>query len=128
MIEPNDRCLIVEDNFVILMDLEDMVKGLGLQCVDLATNIDQAKELLLQHRYRIAFLDLYLGNESCLPLANILKKQGVPFAITTGYNVGDDLSSVLEGVPMISKPYAFKTVSQVLAELLGRPASKPDVG
>jgi DNA-binding response OmpR family regulator len=122
MIDVTDRCLIVEDNFLILMDLEDMVKSSGIKSIDLATNLAQAKELLKENQYRIVFLDLRLGNESSVPLVKMLKEQKIPFALTTGYAVEADSSGLFQGVPVISKPYAINTVNQILGKLLSQSA------
>jgi DNA-binding response OmpR family regulator len=122
MNDATDRCLIVEDNFLILMDLEDMVKSSGIKSVDLATNLDQAKVLLKENQYRIVFLDLRLGNESSVPLVKTLKEQKIPFALTTGYAVEADSSGLFQGVPVIPKPYAVNTVNQILRKLLSQSA------
>ena len=118
MIDANDRCLIVEDNYLILMDLEDMVRTSGFKIIDLATNLAQAKELLKTSKYRIVLLDLKLGNESSMPLVQMLKMQKIPFALTTGYVVEVDSSSLFHGIPVISKPYAISTVNQIVGKLL----------
>jgi hypothetical protein len=39
MIDADDRCLIVEDNFLILIDLEEMVQSVGFKFVDRAIDL-----------------------------------------------------------------------------------------
>ena len=111
-------CLIIEENFVISMDLEDIVKSMGFDFIDQATSLTQATELLEKMQYRMAFLDLYLGQESSLPIAEMLKKQNIPFAITTAYHDEDSLPNLLKGIPIIQKPYSTNTVNRVVLELL----------
>jgi DNA-binding response OmpR family regulator len=118
MINPNDRCLIVEDNFVILMDLEDMVKSMGFKFADHAASVAQAMELLDKTRYRVAFLDLQLGSESSVTIAEKLNERKIPFAITTAYCVEDERPGPLLGVPIISKPYSIDAVNRTLRSLL----------
>ena len=118
MIAPHDRCLIVEDNFIILMDLEDMVKSLGFEIIDQASSLEQAMGLLEKTQYRAVLLDLQLGSESSAPLIEILKRQKTPFAITTGYCVEDDRPGLLHGIPIIPKPYSAGTVNRILGDLL----------
>ena len=127
MIAPHDRCLIVEDNFVILLDLEDMVKSMGFKSIDQASSLAQTMELLEKTRYRVVLLDLQLGSESSVPIVKILKNQKIPFAITTGYCVDDDRPSLLHGVPVIPKPYSVGTVNRILGDLLNpaQSASQP---
>ena len=45
MIGPADRCLIVEENFLIRQDLADMLQSLGVQNVDEAATIAEAMVL-----------------------------------------------------------------------------------
>ena len=118
MIDPNDRCLIVEDNFVILMDLEDMVKSMGFKFADQAASVAQAMELLDKTQYRVAFLDIKLGSESSVTIAEKLKERKIPFAITTAYCVDNERPGALLGVPVISKPYSVDAVNRTLRSLL----------
>jgi ActR/RegA family two-component response regulator len=68
-------------------------------------------------QYRFAFLDLDLGGESCLPVIEALRKSKTPFAITTGYS-DQDLPKLLEGAPIISKPFSPETIKKVLLNAL----------
>ena len=116
----NGRCLIVEDNFLISMDLEEMLKSMGFKVIDQATTLQQATDLLARMQYSVVLLDLTLGIESSLPLVNHLKQLKIPFAITTGYQV-DQSRAPYHDVPVISKPYLYDKVSRTLVELLRSP-------
>jgi ActR/RegA family two-component response regulator len=117
MIDASDRCLIVEDNFLILIDLEDMVQSTGFKFVDRAADLSQAMLLVETTKYRFAFLDLDLAGESCLPVIEALRKRNTPFAITTGYS-DYDLPKLLEGAPIVSKPFSAETIKKVLLNAL----------
>jgi two-component SAPR family response regulator len=119
MIKPDDCCLIVENNFVILLDLEDMVQSSGFKLVDQATSLAEALSFLKTRRYRVVFLDLNLGTDNGLPIAQMLKRQRVPFAITSAYYDESNLPPELHNVPIVAKPYSVTAVNKVLAELLG---------
>ena len=120
MIGASDRCLIVEDNFIILMDLEDMVQSAGFKWIDRATDLSQALKLVETTLYRFAFLDLALGEDTCLPIIEALKKRKTPFAITTGYSDRDELPKLLKGAPIVSKPYSAETIKKILLKALNR--------
>jgi CheY-like chemotaxis protein len=78
--------LIVEDEAVIALMLEDMVKQAGHQVYGTAATIAQATALLRNGRPDVALLDLRLaGGELSYPLAAELKQLDVPFAFMTGY-------------------------------------------
>jgi DNA-binding response OmpR family regulator len=118
MIEVNDRCLIVEDNFFIFMAIEDIVMSFGFKQVDRASTLAEAKEHLKNNRYRLALLDFRLGVLNSLPLIEMLEKSKIPFAVTTGYTVDDDMVRAIKGAPVITKPYMNEKVNRVIAELL----------
>jgi ActR/RegA family two-component response regulator len=117
MTDASDRCLIVEDNLIILMDLEDIVKSAGFTQVDRAANLSQAMALVESTHYRFAFLDFDLEGDSCLPLVKALRKRKTPFAITTGYS-DRDLPKLLEGAPIVSKPFSEETIKKILLKAL----------
>jgi DNA-binding NtrC family response regulator len=118
MIKADDRCLIVEDNFVILMDLEDMVQSMGFKLVDQATSLTEAMALIKTKHYRVVFLDIKLGKSNGLPIAKTLKKHKIPFAITSAYYDETSLPPEFKDIPVIAKPYSVKAVNEVLAKLL----------
>ncbi len=118
MIDVNDRCLIVEDNFFIFMAIEDIVTSFGFKQVDRASTLAEASEHLKNNSYRLALLDFRLGVLNSLPLIEILGKSKIPFAVTTGYTVDDVMMRALKGAPVISKPYVNETVNRVIAALL----------
>ncbi len=117
MIGASDRCLIVEDNFLILIDLEDMVQSAGFKFVDRAADLSQAMLLVETTKYRFAFLDLNLGGDTCLPVIEALRERNTPFAITTAYSVYD-LPKLLEGALIVSKPFSGETIKKVLHKAL----------
>ncbi len=118
MINADDCCLIVEDNFVILIDLEDMVQSMGFKQVDHATNLTEAMALIEKKRYRVAFLDIRLGKDNGLPIAKALQKHEIPFAITSAYYDESSLPPEFHRVPLVAKPYSMGAVRKALADLL----------
>ncbi len=120
MITATDRCLIIEDNFVIFLDMEDMIISAGFKLVDQAVNLHQVREHLLHQTYRIALLDLRLKSGDSLAILQMLKKHQIPFAITTSYPVENDMGAIFGGAPIVQKPYAIETVNRTLRELLSR--------
>ena len=118
MINAEDRCLIVEDNYLIFTDIEDIVMASGFKRIDHASTLAEAVTLLGKNQYRLALLDFRLGVLDSLPLAETLVKNKVPFAVTTGYPVDEFLLHALKGAPVISKPYGVLAVNRVIAGLL----------
>ncbi len=122
MIKATDRCLIIEDNFVIYLDIEEMVTSAGFKFVDQATNSTQVRDSLHHHNYRIALLDLRLGSVDNYEIIHILNEYEIPFAITSTYRLEGEAGAILGGVPIVQKPYAINSVNQTIRQLLMFPA------
>lgn len=106
--------LVVEDNMIIALDLEGVLQKFGIGEVSLASTVGAALESLDAGRPDFAFLDLNLGEETSLPVADRLLADGVPFAFGTGFGDQADLPEHLSSVPIISKPYSEKALREAL--------------
>lgn len=117
MIGPTDRCLIVEENFLIRQDLADMLQSLGVQNVDEAATIAQAMALIATVKYRVVFLYIIHVDEGSLTVAGELKRQNVPIVITSGYLDAGELPAAMKEARVISKPYRFEVIQTILQGL-----------
>ena len=117
MIGPQDRCLIVEENFLIRQDLADMLQSLGLRNVDEAESISQTMELIAKTRYRIAFINVIHADKRSQTLAEEFKRQKIPFVVTTACLVTSDFPPSMIDVPVISKPYSLEVIGTILPAL-----------
>ena len=104
---------------IIAMDGEDALRDLGAQVMT-AASIGRAHEALTLHPIDIAVLDFNLGNETSLPIADMLAQRGVPFLFATGYGDGLDLPDRFSEVTLLKKPYSGATLAQAIAPLLAR--------
>lgn len=84
--------LIVEDNVLLAMDAESMLRKLGVTVVDSAASVDAAHAVLDDRIPDFALLDVDLAGESSEPIAERLVHAGVPFAFVSGY---DDAGGLL---------------------------------
>jgi DNA-binding NtrC family response regulator len=109
------RCLIVEDEGIISLDIEQIVNSYGLTTVHKAYTLAAALNLVDSNAYDIALLDLNVGSESTVPVAEILAARKTPFAVVTG-NI--DIPTALKGVPFVSKPFSEKNIINILVKLL----------
>ncbi|MDP1617452.1 HWE histidine kinase domain-containing protein [Phenylobacterium sp.] len=110
---PN-HVLVVEDNMIIALDLEGVLLKLGASQVSMASNVAAALEAIAADRPDFAFLDLNLGEETSLPVAEQLQAEKISFAFGTGFGDQADLPEHLSAVPIISKPYSEKALRDVL--------------
>ena len=109
------RVLLVEDNMLIALDAEDMLSDLGAAEVVTAASVGEALDAIEAQVPDFALLDVNLGNETSVAVAERLSKAGVPFLFATGY--GEKLSgpSSVQGAPVVSKPYTVDILRKTLA-------------
>ena len=84
------RVLIVEDDFNLAMQMKRHLMALGAHILGPAPNIREALRLLVATpSLDVAMVDVNLQGEMAFPLAEALRKRGVPFIFVSGY--GQDL-------------------------------------
>jgi DNA-binding response OmpR family regulator len=108
------RILVVEDSMLISELIVEALSDCGCSAVGPASRLAQGLMLATAERLDGALLDVNLAGEQCFPIAAALGARGVPFAFLTGY---DDMGIPPEyrGVPMLSKPFAIKTLLGLVA-------------
>jgi Response regulator containing CheY-like receiver domain and AraC-type DNA-binding domain len=112
--------LIVEDEFLIAMDLQILLETSGWRVMGPAPTVRDALRLLEKERPAVALLDVNLGNELVTEVAEDLRQRSVPFAVASAYErpdlVGGD---VLAGAPNVGKPTTATRLLPVLTRLAG---------
>ena len=79
-------------------------------------DLDEAIALAEGEQIDCAVLDVNLGGQPILPLADILRAKGAPFAFATGY--GDaGLRDVDKGSLVLQKPFRETDLARILGEL-----------
>jgi light-regulated signal transduction histidine kinase (bacteriophytochrome) len=106
--------LLVEDSLIIAMDAEDILLRLGAERVVTASGVAQALEELRREAFGFAVLDVNLGIETSLPIADALLARGIPYVFATGYGEQFQLPPEHEGVRVIQKPYTIETVARTI--------------
>lgn len=112
--------LLVEDSLIIAMDAEDILTKLGARRVVTAASISHALQELEREAFEVAVLDVNLGSETSLPIADMLRTKGVPYVFATGYGEQLKLPDEHLGARVLQKPYTANNIARVLAEALGR--------
>ncbi|WP_337267626.1 HWE histidine kinase domain-containing protein [Oryzifoliimicrobium ureilyticus] len=106
--------LLVEDNLIIAMDCEDILRGLGAAQLAMAPNIAQAMEAMRDTHFDLAILDVNLGEENSLPIAHRLAAMQVPFIFATGYGEAMIRTEGFEDMPVLQKPYTSDAIVSAL--------------
>lgn len=114
----NVHTLIVEDQILIAMDLEDTLLAAGVS--EITTSSSQSDALLQigLKRPSIAILDVNLGDETSLPIADLLLSLDVPFIFVTGYGEGGTIPPRFSAIEVVSKPYDAALLLEKIASAL----------
>ena len=113
------RILVVEDEFLIALDLQQQLTELGYVCVGPARSLTEAMALAGSSELRIdaAVLDLFLDGERVDRLCVLLERKGIPFAFATGANQRADLGG-WPSHPCIEKPFSPDDVKRLMERLV----------
>lgn len=110
------RILIVEDEFIVGLEIEGLLRQLGCVIVGPAARVAEARDLIVANDLHGAVVDLNLNGESAEAVIDALTARSVPFIIVTGY-VANSLSRTMRGLPRLPKPIAT-TELRVMAHRL----------
>ena len=106
--------LVLEDNMIIALDAEDMLRDLGVRTVRLAGSVQQAIDHIAAYPPQFALLDVNLGLETSFGIAERLRDLGVPIAFATGYGDEHAFPAEFADAPVVHKPYSGQTIQDVL--------------
>ncbi|ETX27211.1 HWE histidine kinase domain-containing protein [Roseivivax isoporae] len=110
------RALVVEDAMIIAMDAADILSDLGAGHVDIAANVEEGLAHVAANTYEVALLDVDLGGQQSVRVAEALARQGVPFVLATGYGENGDLRMLYPPCRIIQKPFSNDTIAAALAD------------
>lgn len=111
------RVLLVEDEGLVAMAVEDMLRDMGCEVAASACSVDEAFDKLTAGGFEIALLDISLRGKKVYPVAEALLSRGIPFAFASGYGSAE-LPEAFKSRPVASKPFQMGELSAALAEAL----------
>lgn len=109
------RILVLEDEFLIAMDVEQLCRDHGAADVIIARSLADIAHEDIASRFDVAIVDLMLDGQSTLGFASRLKGLGVPFIFASGYGAVDEIRASFPGVAMVGKPYAGADLVEAVA-------------
>jgi two-component system, response regulator PdtaR len=107
--------LVVEDEFLIALDLELLLRRHGWRVLGPAATVDQALRLLAGETPDVAVLDVNLRGEPVTPVAAELRARGVPFVLASAYGGHGLAAAALAGAPAVGKPTDERRLLAALA-------------
>jgi two-component system, response regulator PdtaR len=108
MILAGRRCLVLDDEFLIALDIQQILERAGALHVACAASATEAIELLSQdQKFDLAILDVKLSgpDRNSLDVAALLAEKKIPFVFLTGMRVDDVHAKQFPQAPVIEKPY-----------------------
>ena len=116
---PGRRILIVEDNGLIALEIETMVRDSGAEVAGPVGSVREALSLVGNGKLDCAILDVNLGGEDVFPVADALSQAGIPFLFLTGHS-DSKVPPRYHGCAILQKPFLpsrlLKALSSMVAE------------
>jgi DNA-binding response OmpR family regulator len=120
-VQPGLRVLLVEDEPLIAIDGDDMLRAMGVDDVIWVRSVTEGENALGSATFHAALLDLRLGQESSLPLAQRLAAKNIPFGFLTGFQ-DNAIPQEFRDRPLVVKPFTAAQLGALLSGLVGPPA------
>ncbi len=102
------RCFVLDDEFLIALDIQQILENAGAAHVACAAAVPEAIALLrAEPSFDVAVLDVKLSgpDRNSLGVASLLAENGTPFIFLTGMRVDDVHAKQFPQAPVIEKPY-----------------------
>jgi two-component sensor histidine kinase/CheY-like chemotaxis protein len=110
--------LLVEDQMLIAADVEAMLADYGIAKVTTTPSTADAFRKLKNFTPDVAILDVNLGSDTSLPIAEELIRRDVPFIFATGYSDKSIIPSTFTA-PVVRKPYEAAALIGAVTKVLG---------
>lgn len=111
------RVLVVEDEVMIALMVEQMLAEIGYEVVGPGMRLREAVSLAETEAVDAAVLDVNLGGDRSFPVADVLRRRGVPFVFATGYGSAG-LDEPYRDATVLRKPFDRPELERALAEAL----------
>lgn len=98
------RVLILEDEFLIAMDVEQLCRDSGAEDVFIVRSLQEFATDMPD--FDVAIVDLMLSGVSTLDFARQIYDRGVPFVFASGYTDLQEITEKFPNVSVVGKPYA----------------------
>jgi DNA-binding LytR/AlgR family response regulator len=115
--------LLLEDEFLIALDAEQILQELGARQVLTASTLSEAERCASTGEVDVALLDVNINGQMSFDLAASLRARGVPVVFATGYELKDRAIPDLEPAFCVSKPYTSERLRQALCAALVKRSS-----
>ena len=117
-VPPGMRVLLVEDEPLIAIDGDDILRAMGVDDVVCVRSVSEGMTALDTKQFHAALLDLRLGQDTSIPLAQRLAAMNVPFGFLTGFQ-DNAIPQEFRDRPVVAKPFTAAQLGELLSSLVG---------
>ena len=115
------RCLVLDDEFLIALDVQQVLETAGAKSVTCLINAADALQLILRHPpFSLAVLEIGLGRDfdTDMAVAAALERRGTPFVFLTSVVNHDLRTQRFPAVPVVEKPFRAEILLGALRRAL----------
>ena len=115
--------LLLEDNLIVALEAEDLVRELGASSVVAVSSIAAAAKVCETTLIDFAVLDINLGFGNSLGFAAFLRTANTPFVFASGYGEREALGDSRVPELTVAKPYDRESLCSAIVRTLARSPS-----
>lgn len=112
------RCLVLDDEFLIALDIQQILETAGAARVICVSNIEDALKQLEREAFNAAVIDMMIDGKPCTAVAEALTRQKIPFVFLTGVTAEDKHARQFPRAPLVGKPYHGERLLAALNQAL----------
>lgn len=117
--------LVMEDEFLIAMDVEQLCREHGATAVTIVRQIEDLGENPFEGEpFHVAVLDLMLGGVPTTDFASTLSERGIPFVFATGHTDVEARFGTGPDIEVVAKPYGGPDLIAALGRAIERRRDK----
>lgn len=115
IVEQQHRALIIEDEYLLAMELQAILEGFGFEVCDMVATEDEAVESALRHRPDLITTDVKLLRGNGIKAVQRIAENHQACVI---YVTGDwkDVEAQAEGAICVAKPFDANRIAQAIEE------------
>ncbi len=113
------RVIIVEDEYLVALDVEAVLQSMGVEIIVIATTLAQARQIVEQDGADCVLLDVSLSDGMSYDFARQLREAGIPFGFVSGYGDTTGFPDDLSQAPLLGKPFGENEIMDFVLGLVG---------
>lgn len=114
------RILVVEDQALLAMQVEGMLRKMGCEIVGPVPTSEAALSAVRTEPLDGVLLDVNLHGEDASPVAEELRRRQVPFLLVTGYSGRNLVAPAFKDAPMLRKPFSQQALADAMTKAFFR--------